>query len=55
MEMLVAQELQPNKIKFQGFQTKIIQPYNYDSKFKSLFDDYWLSSTLLKKSRNNLE
>jgi hypothetical protein len=53
--MLVTQELQPIILKFPDFKTKIIQLYNNDSNFKSLCDDYWLSSTLLQKYRRNVE
>jgi hypothetical protein len=53
--MLVAQELQPIILKFPNLKTKIIQLYNNDSNFKSLCDDYWLSSTLLQKYKMNVE
>lgn len=51
--MLVTQELQPIILKFPNFKIKIIQLYNHDSNFKSLCDDYWLSSTLLEKYKRN--
>ncbi|MBK8292153.1 MAG: hypothetical protein IPK96_15675 [Flammeovirgaceae bacterium] len=53
--MLVAQELQPIIIKFPDFMTKIIQMYNNDSNFKSLCDDYSLSSILLQKYGRDVE
>jgi len=52
--MLITQELEPIILKFPDFKTKIIQLYNNDSNFKSLCDDYWLSSTLLQKYRGNV-
>lgn len=53
--MLVAQELQPIILKFPDFRAKIVQLYNNDLNFKSLCDDYWLSSILLQKYRKNVE
>lgn len=53
--MLVTQELQPIILKFPNLKTKIIQLYNNDSNFKSLCDDYWLSSTLLQRCKMSVD
>ena len=52
--MGVAQELQPIILKFPDFKTKIVQLYYNDSNFKSLCDDYRLSSALLQKFRSDV-
>lgn len=53
--MLVTEELQPIILKFPNFKTKIIQLYNNDANFRSLCEDYWLSSTLLQKYKGKVE
>ena len=52
--MGVVQELQPIILKFPDFKTKIVQLYYNDSNFRSLCDDYWLSSSLLQKYRRDV-
>ena len=52
--MGVVLELQPIILKFPDFKTKIVQLYYNDSNFKSLCDDYWLSSSLLQKYRSDV-
>lgn len=52
--MWLPQELQVILLKFPGSGAKIIQLYNHDSNFKSLCEDYWLSTTLLARQRGSI-
>ena len=44
--MWLPQELQLVIVKYPDAKAKIIQLYHCDSNFKSLCEDYWLSTTL---------
>lgn len=44
--MWLPQELQIVIVKYPDAKAKIIQLYHNDSNFKSLCEDYWLSTTL---------
>jgi len=51
--MWLPQELQIVILKYPDAKAKIIQLYNNDSNFKSLCEDYWLSTTLHTKYRES--
>lgn len=47
--MWLPQDLQSVIIKFPDSRAKLIQLYSNDANFKSLCEDYWLSTTLRAK------
>jgi len=51
--MWLPQELQNIILKYPDAKAKIIQLYHNDSNFKSLCEDYWLSTTLLEKYKES--
>jgi hypothetical protein len=53
--MWLPQELQIVIVKYPDAKAKIIQLYNNDSNFKSLCEDYWLSTTLHTKYKGSLD
>ena len=53
--MWLPQELQNVILKYPDAKAKIIQLYHNDSNFKSLCEDYWLSTTLHNKYKESLD
>jgi hypothetical protein len=53
--MWLPQELQIVILKFPDSKAKIIQLYNNDSNFKSLCEDYWLSTALHTKYKESMD
>ncbi len=53
--MWLPQELQTVILKYPYAKAKIIQLYHNDSNFKSLCEDYWLSTTLHMKYKESLD
>lgn len=52
--MWLPQELQILILKFPDSKAKIIQLYNNDANFKSLCEDYWLSTALYTKCKESI-
>jgi hypothetical protein len=53
--MWLPQELQMIIVKYPDAKAKIIQLYHNDSNFKSLCEDYWLSTTLHTRYKENTD